>query len=323
MTLAIARHRPHGAAPSQVTVVLLFTFACASTAGAAEDIEFVAEHLPEVAMDNRFATLPVWNSPAEVSQAWSFTAQAAYVTTDTGQLNEAGPMLALAVSRAIDRRRSLGAFVFMDTLSLTGNRDLRALQTLFSPNTPFARPVMASFNDLDGRLRHFGGGLRMSRSSDIGWLGAHRWVGGLLWQRVELRDYRLNYQLLDGESAGLSGTIDFDANYAHVTPFVGLELPRAGTRWAVTPHVLAAVPFPRRGVIGHITGPGFDLHGDTENVGEGKHFGDPSLTIGVDVTYLPANFSVDVGTLLTQYLLEPIGKKGIDTNWVLSGQWHF
>lgn len=317
----MARRRPRATAP--VRVALLFALAYASAAGAAEDIEFVAEHVPEVAMDNRFATLPVWGSPGEVSREWSFTVQAAYATADTGQLNEAGPMLAIAANRAIDRRWSLGAFAFMDTLSLTGDRDLRPLQTLFSPHTPFARPVMASFDDLDGRMRHFGGGLRVSRSSDVGWLGAHRWVGGLLWQRVELRDYRLNYQLLDGESAGLSGTIDFDADYAHVTPFVGLELPRVGTRWSLSPHILAAVPFPRRGVIGHITGPGFDLHGDTESVGEGKHFGDASLTLGVDVTYLPANLSIDVGTLLTQYLLEPIGKKGIDTNWVLSGQWRF
>lgn len=307
----------------QATAALLCALAYASNVGAAEDIEFVAEHLPEVAMDNRFATLPVWSPAGEMSRAWSFTAQAAYVTTDTGQLNEAGPMLAIAASHAIDRRWSLGAFVFMDTLNLSGDRDLRPLQTLFSPNTPFARPVMASFDDLDGRMRHFGGGLQLSRSSETGWLGAHRWVGGLLWQRVELRDYRLNYRLLDGPSAGLSGTIDFDADYAHVTPFVGLELPHVGTRWSLTPHVLAAVPFPRRGVIGHITGPGFDLHGDTEDVGEGKHFGDASLTLGLDVTYLPANLSIDVGTLLTQYLLEPIGKKGIDTNWLLSGQWHF
>ena len=320
---AITHSQCPRAAPSSLAIGLLLAATYASTVGAVEDIEFVAEHIPEVAMDNRFATLPVWSSPSEASQAWSFAVQAAYATTDTGQINEAGPMFAVAVNRAIDLRWSLGAFAFLDTLRLRADRDVRPLQTLFSPNTPFARPVMASFTDLDGQMRHYGGGLRATRASDVGWLGAHRWVGGVLWQRVELRDYRLNYQLLGGESAGLSGTIDFDASYAHITPFLGLELPRVGTRWSITPHALAAVPFPRRGVIGHITGPGFDLHGDTDKVGEGKHFGDPSLTVGVDITYLPANVSVDVGTLLTQYCLEPIGKKGIDTNWLLSGQWHF
>ena len=155
------------------------------------------------------------------------------------------------------------------------------------------------------------------------WLGTVRWVGGILWQRVELRDYRLDYELLEGDDAGTTGQIDFDANYEHYTPFAGFEIPRQGARWAMTPHMLFAWPNPRRGVVGHITGPGFDLHGDQETAGAGVHFGDPSVTLGFDVTYLPAHLTVDVGTLVTQALVEPVVHKGIDTNWVISFQWRF
>ncbi len=299
-------------------LVLVLATAPAAIAAAAEDIEFVQEHIAEVPMDNRFAILPVWNSVGASERPWSFAAQAAMAKTVVGNLEAAGPMVSVAALRALDRRWSVGALAFYDKLDLTGDHDVRPLQTLFSPNTPFARPVMASFDDLDGRMLDYGVGLHVAIDSDSGWLGVHRWVGGVLWQRVELRDYRLTYRLLEGPSAGLTGQIDFDADYSHVTPFAGLELPRIGERWAVSPHVLVALPLPRRGVVGHITGPGFDLRGDTADVGEGKHFGDPSVTIGLDVTYLPARLSVDVGTLLTQRFGEPIIHKGIEANWVLS-----
>jgi hypothetical protein len=37
-------------------------------------IEFSAEHLPEVAMDNRFATLPLWTGDTTRRQSRQFTA---------------------------------------------------------------------------------------------------------------------------------------------------------------------------------------------------------------------------------------------------------
>ena len=43
-------------------LVVLLALAHAIRVTAAEDIEYVQEHLAEVPMDNRFATLPVWNS---------------------------------------------------------------------------------------------------------------------------------------------------------------------------------------------------------------------------------------------------------------------
>lgn len=292
-------------------------------AAAVEDIEYVAEHLAEVPMDNRFASLPVWGAEGETTRPWTYVVQGAYARTTTGNLEVAGPMLAAAASRTIGSKWNLGAFLFFDPLSLSGNNDERPLQTLFAPATPFRRPVPARFNHLDGTLRDYGAGLRLTLSMESGWLGSYRFVGGLMWQRVELRDYRLDYQLLEGPDAGLRGQIDFDADYEHISPFVGIELPRAGKTWASAPHVLAAWPNPRRGVVGHITGPGFDLHGDQDSAGQGSHFGDPSITIGWDVTYLPAHFAIDVGTLLTQRLVEPVIHKGIETNWLLSCQWRF
>src|SRR5262245_54961943 len=92
--------------------------ACACSAHAKEDIEFVAEHLPEVAMDNRYATLPVWSgtqsSGQRGEQAWSFAAQVGWSDIRTGELNLSGPMLSFGVHRNLSSQWLLGAFAFYD-----------------------------------------------------------------------------------------------------------------------------------------------------------------------------------------------------------------
>lgn len=315
----IMNRLPWFTAPAMASCV----FWIAGSAAAKEDIEFVAEHLPEVAMDNRYATLPLWGTRFDESRPWSFAVQAAWSQVRTGELEIKGPMLSAAVRRDLSDHWSLNGFVFFDDLRLTAASEERQLQTLFAPDTPFSRPVAARFTNLDGTAADYGVGFSLTWRRSGGWLGEHHWVGGVLWQKVALSDYRLDYQLLEGPSAGVSGQVDFDADYSHVTPFIGFELPRRHETWSFSPHALFALPLPQRGVVGHITGPDFDLHGDTAEVGNGKHFGDPSLTLGLDVTYEPLHLSVDVGTTLTQWLFEPLIHKGIDQNWVLSARWQY
>jgi hypothetical protein len=297
---------------------LLLLLACGSAA-AKEDIEYVAEHLPEVAMDNRYATLPLWN-PAREHDGWSVAAQAGFGHTSAGNLKIGGPMLALAATRALSARWSVNAVAFADSLALSGGEQ-RQLQTLFAPSTPIARPVDARFDGLDGRMRHYGAGFSVAMSSDSGWLGDHRWVGGVLFEQIQLRDYRWNFEVLAGDSAGTRGEIDFDTDYRHVTPFAGLQLIRERGDWTFSPHGLFAMPLPRRAFVGHIATAQFDIHGDQTDSGAGKHFGDPSLTVGLDVTYRPAHLSFDIGTVLTQGLIEPVVHKGVDSDWVLSVRW--
>lgn len=297
----------------------MWLLACGSAA-AKEDIEFVAEHLPEVAMDNRYATLPLWNA-MRAPDGWSFAAQAGFGGTGAGNLSIDGPMLAAAASRPLSSRWSISVFGFADVLNFSGDSELRPLQTLFAPSTPIARPVDARFEDLDGRMLHYGAGIAAAMASDRGWLGDHRWVGGLLFEQVGLRDYGWNFTILAGESQGTRGRIDFDNDYRHVTPFFGLQLVRERGDWTFSPHGLVALPLPRRGFVGHIETAQFDIHGDTADVGDGKHFGDPSVTLGLDLTYRPAHLSFDIGTVLTQGVLEPYIHKGVDSDWVLSVRW--
>jgi len=301
---------------SAALLLLALAAAHASPARAVEDIEFVQEHLPEVAMDNRYATLPLWSSHREVP--WDFVAQVGYSNASTGELSISGPLLSFGVIRELNDRWSVEATLFGDRLSLAGNNDYRPLQTLFAPSTPLVRPAPARFDHLDGTMNHLGASFTAARFSPEGWLGAHRWIAGLIIEQVKLSDYALDYEILDGPDIGTRGTIDFNATYRHLTPVAGIEFPRRGSRWSYDTTLLFALPLPRRGVVGHITGPGFDIHGDTAEVGNGKHFGDSSITLGFDVTYEPAHLTVGLGTLLTQRLVEPVVHRGIEADWVLN-----
>jgi len=71
----------------------------------------------------------------------------------------------------------------------------------------------------------------------------------------------------------------------------------------------------------YISYEGFDLSGDTTRTGAGKHFGDPAVMLGFDVTYRPWNLSVDVGAFAVQALAEPIAHRGVTTNWALGVRW--
>ncbi len=303
------------------TRILLCLLVYGAHVHAKENIEFVAEHLPEVAMDNRYATLPVWTATRPMpDEGWTFSAQGAFGRASAGKLEIQGPLVSFAATRALSSRWTITALGFADTQSLSGG-DERALQTSFAPATPIERPVAARFEGLDGSMRNYGVGFAVSTAADNGWLGSHRWIGGVLFHRVELRDYRWNFTILAGDAAGTRGTIDFDHDYRHVTPFAGLQLLRERGDWIFSPHVLVAAPLPRGAWAGHIATDQFDLRGDTEDAGLGKHFGDPSVTLGLDVTYRPAHLSVDIGTVLSQSLIEPIAHKGIDSNWLLSVRW--
>lgn len=306
--------------PGLTATLLCLLFQTIAQAQTAHDIEFVSEHLAEAAMDNRYATLPAW-SLYESRSDNTVDAQFAYQETAVSNLEVAGPMVGLSAQHDLNKKWNIGAIAFFDALSLSGNNDFRPLQARFAANVPIALPVDARFDHLDGGLQHIGIGLFGSRAGDNRVLRHYRAVFGLLYERLQLKNDRIDYQILAGPDRGALGEIDFDAVYPHFTPIAGLEWSLEQGAWSYSPHVLMAIPLPKRGVVGRITGSNFDIRGNQETSGFGAHFGDPTVAIGFVVTYLPARLSLDVGALLTQPFVEPLIHEGIDSNWVLSIQW--
>jgi hypothetical protein len=303
--------------------VLALVLHSAPASCATESIEFVAEHLAEIAMDNRYGTLPLWGRPPEqTAQDWQLTAQGGVAQTRTGSLSINGPMIALGASRRINDDWQLTAFVFLDDLKLAGNADRRPLEVGFASGVPLGLPALTEFSGLSGSARNAGLGLAVRHAGSMLFWHEYEWTAGVSWQRVELRDYSFNFQILEGPDAGSTGALDYSAIYSHVTPFLGIAWPREHGKWTFNPHLLAAIPLPRRGVVGHITGPGYDLQGDTGAYGD-KPFGDPSLTMGFDITYRPWNLTIDVGSVASQALLEPLIHEGVDRNWLISASWSY
>jgi len=286
-----------------------------------EDLEFVAEHLGEVAMDNRYAALPIW--PSESTAAWRRTVQAGYSETRTGELELAGPTLSFALHRELSDAWSLTGFVFFDDLGFSGHDEHRPLDVKFVRDVPLALPADAEFADLQGSAHDFGAGIGVDHAIRSGFMEGWRWVAGALWQRLELKDFSTPYVLLSGHSAGASGVIDYSATYDFICPYAGVSRPISFGHWAIEPRALAVLPLPRQGVEGHITGPGFDLSGNTADAGHGKHYGDPWLALGMAVRYVPWNLDVDLGSVVTQALLDPAVHTGVDRNLALSFSWQF
>ena len=287
-------------------------------AGQPEDITFVSEHLPEIAMDNRYAQMPVWGRCAgERDTCASFTAGYAFTRSQTLSID--GPMFAAGFT-SNRGSWSFAGFVFYDPLTLSSGHEQRPLDVNFAAGVPYALPVAAEFSGLNGSADDSGVGFSVRHDTHARWLGNAQWMAGVLWQRMSLRDYRYDYRVLEGPDAGSSGQISYDGDYHHVVPFAGLAWPHHGDRWAYAPHFQVAIPRPRRGMEGHITGPGFDLAGNQADFGA-TPFGDPSVTIGLDVTYLPWNLTFDLGTALTQYLVEPHVHEGVDQDLLLTVRW--
>ena len=297
--------------------------AASAEAAATEDIEFIAEHLPETAMDNRYATLPVWSSLATDRERLEPALTLGYSRTGAGGLRLSGPTLGAALRRRFGERWSAAAFGFYDRLSFSGSGDPRPLRTLAIESVPLPLPAPASFDSRGGHMEHTGLGFALTRTADGARLGRRGWIMGVLIEQVRLRGYVFDYRILGGAAAGTTGRIGFDGDYAHVTPFAGVEFPRTRGRWTFAPHALFALPLPRRGVFAQISGPGFTLRGDTATSGRGRHFGDPSLALGFDATYEPWGLSVDLGSTLTQATLERLVHVGIDSNASVAVVWRF
>jgi hypothetical protein len=111
--------------------------------------------------------------------------------------------------------------------------------------------------------------------------------------------------------------------YSYTTPFAGVSRTFATGRWTIEPRCLIAVPLPRRGVQGRISGDGFDLGGNSADLGHARNYGDPSPVIGIVVRYEPWGLEVDVGAALTEAVIEPLVHPGIDQNIAVSAAWQF
>jgi hypothetical protein len=289
-----------------------------SASAATEDMDFVAEHLPEAAMDDRLLSLPLSYADNLPNREWSAQLEALASRTESGELRLSGQGVGAGLRRQLSRNWAVLGVAFFDRMTFSGDTEQRPVAPIFSASFPVSLPADATLSNPRGDVSQWGIGLGM-RYQPQG--RPYAITFGAFRERVSLTGYRVDYQLTSGPSAGTAGTLDYSSRYPYWTPFATFEWRITRGAWQFSPRFSAGVPIPTWGWRGRISGPGFDVAGDTEKIGRGRHMGDSFGGFGFGVTYSPWNLTVDAGALLNQMLLEPRVHKGVARAWLLNFSW--
>jgi hypothetical protein len=300
------------------TAQLGILFVATNAIAAKEDMDFVAEHLPEAAMDGRLLTLPVSYADNLPTAEWSAQLNALASRIETGNLRLSGPGVGIGLRRQLSRSWAAVGVAYFDRLAFSGDTEERPVAPIFSAAFPVSLPADATLSNQRGDVKQIGAGVALRYQPQ-----ARRFsvTFGALRERVKLNGYRVDYTLTSGPSAGTSGTLDYSADYPYWVPFATVEWRITRAEWQFSPRFTAAVPIPTWGWRGRISGPGFNVSGDTEKIGRGRHMGDSFGGFGFGVTYSPWNLTVDAGALLNQMVLEPRIHDGVDRAWLLNLTW--
>lgn len=286
-----------------------------------EDIDYIAEHLPESGMDARFLALP-WPAGRLEAGRWQTTVEAGYAETAASLLKLDGPLLAAAAAYPFRDGRAIEGMAFYDALTVSGGRAREVLNPTFA-RPPLDLPEHADFSNPRGDYLYYGAGIGLLWQVPS---GADRWwtfAAGALWTRLELDGFQVDYEVATGASAGARGILDHSSTNDYATPFVGLQLTRPlGERFSISPRAMAVAPLPKGDFTGRITGPGFDLGGAGATSGRGTNIGDPFVALGLEVLHRPTGLGIDLGGALYFAGAEGIVHKGVSRALSLQVTWH-
>lgn len=288
-----------------------------------EDLDFITEHLAEVAMNNGVASLPLWQRDWRDPRGWHGYVTGSYGAVAAQDVDLRGAFVGAALEHRVAANWSVRGVLFDGRSTLSGTPGVRALKPVFVDPLPAGLPATAAFGTLDGRIGHVGAGVTATWRNHDGWMDGSEWMGGLLWQRLSIDASTTTYRLLDGPAAGTSGTIGYDSRFNYYTLVGGMQWHRRYAGWLFSPHWHLSLPLPRGAVAGRLTAPGLDVTGDSALAGNGHHIGDGYLSLGLSVTWLPAHLTIDLGSTVAQYVLEPVVDKGIDRDLVIAIEWSF
>ena len=297
-------------------VPVLLVLVCARAR--AEDIHYLAEHLPEAAQDARYIALPWPAGPLEAGRT-RFTVQFGGTRADVDFLQIQGPMLGLALRHDWSDSWGLVALGFADAMTVSGGTGTQVLDLPFAP-APLGLPQEATFTAPRGTYRHWGVGAAWLRA-----LGnEHRYLGGvgLLYDHLSVDGYAMDYRLLGGPAAGTEGVLDHSSTAGYFTPFARISRTwTLGDSFTLTPYLSAAVPIPPADFDARLTGPGFDLATARGDGAPGK-IGDPVAGGGVGFLHLRSGVELDAGVTLLYPLVEYVSHPGVDRAWTLQLAWH-
>ncbi|MEZ5649817.1 MAG: hypothetical protein R3E87_04630 [Burkholderiaceae bacterium] len=266
---------------------------------AGQSVDFVAEHLLEVPMDMRYGVFA--HAPQDLLEP-QWRVQFGLGRVSGANLRNTVPMLGLSRYIPASPRGGWLFAGFFDRYRFSGDAGPASMAPSFgnAPSLPGAFDVQ--IRAVDGSADHVGLSLARVHRLDSG--GTLQF--GLAVERLDVARFRAAFRTT-GLAQDFDGAVDYAGVYDIFTPFVSAESsPRSLSQdWQGHWLVRLAWPLPRVGFKGRLTGPGFDVSGDTTDVGGGKHIPDPFVGLGYTLEHRPSGLQIDIGATLYGLVLEP------------------
>jgi hypothetical protein len=210
-------------------------------------------------------------------------------------------------------------------MTISGGTGTEVLRAGFLRGVPLDLPENAEFSNPRGDFRHWGvGGALVHEVSRPGSERRWTWKAGLLYDRVEVKGYEMDYRLLGGANAGTRGVLGHSSSADFLTPYFGIQrtLP-LGKSWVLAPRFVAGVPVPGGDFDGRLTGPGFDLSTTRSAQGRPAKIGDGFAGFSAGLIHLRSGLEIDLGATLFYPVLEKVSHPGVDKALLLQVAWHF
>jgi len=289
-----------------VSVTLLVAAMSASTlASASESIDYVAEHLLEAPMDARYQTFP--QAPADLSRSET-RLQLGYAHVDAGRLQNDVPLLGLQYFYPWQEKWSLLGGVFWDEYQIGGSHGRDEAAPLYGVTPGLPSSFAVDITDISGSASHYGISLAANYRYDQRW----NLQAGVALERLDVHRFRVSFTTVDLQN-NFAGQLNYDGAYNMLTPFCAAEWkPNFASKYFTsTLRTLFAFPLPRVGFKGGISGPDFNVSGDTDAAGHGSHIPDPFLGVGFTLEHKASGVRVDLGAPIYSRIYQPVVHKGI------------
>jgi CzcA family heavy metal efflux pump len=277
-----------------------------------EDIDFIAEHLPEAAQDARWLSLSTLHGPL-AKGTWETSAQVGYSRATASLFRIDGPMVSLGAGYAFRDGWAIQGLGFYDSLSISGDTAREVLHPFFSRRIPLDLPENADFSHPRGDYRHWGiGGALVHRLSPGGTDKYWTLTAGLLYDRTELDNFQVDYRIAGGASAGAAGTLDHSGTADFALVYLVLQQVRPlGSRFRLVPRFTGGVPYPKGDFNGRLTGPGFTAGGGDDPTRRPGAIGDGFFGFGAEIEHVRSGLSLDLGGTLAFPLVEKLTHEGV------------
>ena len=284
-----------------------------------EDIDYIAEHLAETALDVGYFAIP-WPTEALAPDRWQAGLTVGWSEASDDAFDFRGGAFGVQAFRPVSARIVLGIGGFYDSFEVGGGSGELALRPGFVPDVPLDLPEFAQFSNPRGTFRHYG--LVGQWFYELGQHPERGWsiLAGLAADHLELDGYRFDtycWVALMPEPSFL----DHSSQATYFTPFVGVQRRFPLTQnWALAAHMVFGEPGSVGDIDGRITGPGFDLSSQDPG-GTPGDIGDNFLSLGVSLRHRPSGIEVDIGSTLSYPLFESETRPGIHRALLLLVTW--